>query len=280
MLEIGKFNHLKVKRATRHGAYLADNQGNEALLPVKFVSDTLRLNDEIDVFIFTDSEDRVTATTQKPLAQRDEFAYLKVKDMSIHGAFLNWGLDKDLLVPYREQLTRMKKDKSYLVYLYLDDKTNRIVASSKIRRFLETKHITLEKGEKVKLLIWNKTELGVNVIINNRYNGLIFKDDLYTTIKTGDKITGYIKNIRPDKKIDIVLHKPGYEAIEPNAQRILLKIRQNNGYLNLHDNSNPEEIKNQLHISKKAFKKAIGILYKKKLIRITDKGVYSISAKN
>lgn len=280
MLEIGKFNHLKVKRATRHGAYLVDNQGNEALLPVKFVSDTLRLEDEIDVFIFKDSDDRVTATTQKPLAQRDEFAYLEVKDMSIHGAFLNWGLEKDLLVPYREQLTRMKKGQSYLVYLYLDDKTNRIVASSKIRRFLETKHINLEKGEKVKLLIWNKTELGVNVIINNRYIGLIFKDDLYTTIDTGDKITGYIKNIRPDKKINIVLHKQGYEAIEPNAQRILLKIRQNNGYLNLHDNSNPEEIKNQLHISKKAFKKAIGILYKKKLIRITDKGVYLISAKN
>ena len=274
MLEIGKFNHLKVKRATRHGAYLTDEQGNEALLPVKFVSETLRLEDKINVFIYTDSEDRVTATTQVPIAQRDEFAYLKVKDTSVHGAFLDWGLDKDLFVPFREQLDRMRKGESYLVYLYLDEKTNRLAASSKIKKFLDNKRIEIERGEKVKLLVWNKTDLGMNVIINNRYAGLIFKDDLHTTIQTGDKITGYIKNIRPDNKIDVVLQKPGYEAIEPNAQRILLKIRQNDGYLNLNDNSDPEEIKNQLHISKKAFKKAIGILYKKKLIRITDEGLY------
>ncbi len=274
MLEIGKFNHLKVERATSHGAYLADEQGNEVLLPVKFVSDTLRLEDDIDVFIFTDSEDRITATTQIPLAQRDEFAYLQVKDMSTHGAFLDWGLDKDLFVPFREQLNRMRKGQSYLVYLYLDEKTNRLVASSKIRKFLDKENINLEKGEKVKLLVWDKTDLGMNVIINNRHAGLIFKDDLHTTIKTGERVTGYIKNIRPDKKIDGVLHKPGYEAIEPNAQRILLKIRQNDGYLNLSDQSDPEEIKNQLQISKKAFKKAIGILYKKKLIRIADEGLY------
>ena len=274
MLEIGKFNHLKVERATSHGAYLADEQGNEVLLPVKFVSDTLRLEDDIDVFIFTDSEDRITATTQIPLAQRDEFAYLQVKDMSTHGAFLDWGLDKDLFVPFREQLNRMRKGQSYIVYLYLDEKTNRLVASSRIRRFLDSDNIALEKGEKVKLLVWDKTDLGMNVIINNRHAGLIFKDDLHTTIKTGERVTGYIKNIRPDKKIDVVLHKPGYEAIEPNAQRILLKIRQNDGYLNLSDQSDPEEIKNQLQISKKEFKKAIGILYKKKLIRIADEGLY------
>jgi len=274
MLEIGKINRLKVKRATRHGAYLEDEQGNEALLPVKFVSDTLRLEDNIDVFIFTDSEDRITATTQTPLAQRDEFAYLQVKDMSTYGAFLDWGLDKDLFVPFREQLNRMRKGQFYLVFLYLDDKTNRLVASSKVRKFLDKENINLEKGEKVKLLVWDKTDLGMNVIINNCYAGLIFKDDLHTTLKTGDRITGYIKNMRPDKKIDVVLHKPGYTAIEPNAQRILLKIRQNDGYLKLNDNSDPQEIKNQLHISKKAFKKAIGILYKKKLIRITDEGLY------
>ncbi|MEJ2054016.1 MAG: S1-like domain-containing RNA-binding protein [Calditrichaceae bacterium] len=280
MLEIGKINRLTVKRATRHGAYLADEQGNEALLPVKYVSDTLRMEDKIDVFIFTDSEDRITATTQIPLAKRDEFACLKVKDVVSFGAFLDWGLDKDLFVPYREQLTRMKKGQSYLVYLYLDEKTNRLVASSKIRRFLDSGDVTVEKGEKVKLLIGHRTDLGVNVIINNRYEGLIFKDDLYAPVKTGDRLPGYIKNIRPDKKIDIVLHKPGFEAIEPNAQRILLKIRQNNGYLNLNDNSSPDEIKETLHISKKAFKKAIGILFKKRFIRITDKGLYLVNQEN
>lgn len=280
MLEIGKFNSLKVKRATRHGAYLADEQGNEALLPVKFVPDDLRLEDNFDVFIFMDSEDRVTATTQIPLAQRDEFAYLQVKDMSTHGAFLDWGLDKDLLVPFREQLTRMKKSHHYLVYLYLDDQSNRLVASSKIRRFLDTENITLEKGEKVNLLVWEKTDLGVNVVINNRHAGLVFNDDLHTTLSTGDRIIGYIKNIRPDKKFDVVLHKPGYAAIEPNAQRVLLKIRQNNGYLELNDSSDPDEIKKQLKISKKAFKKAIGVLYKKQFIRIADDGLYLIDENN
>ena len=274
MLEIGKFNHLKVKRATRHGAYLADDQGNEALLPVKFVHADLRLEDTIDVFIFTDSEDRITATTQTPLAQRDEFAYLQVKDVTAHGAFLDWGLEKDLLVPFREQLTGMKKGHYYLVYLYLDYQSKRLVASSRIRRFLENENIAMEKGEKVKLLVWEKTDLGVNVVINNRHLGLIFKDDLHTTLLTGDRLTGFIKNIRPDKKIDVVLHKPGYAAIEPNAQRVLLNIREKNGYLELSDNSDPDEIKKQLQMSKKAFKKAIGILYKKRLIRIADDGLY------
>lgn len=279
MLEIGKFNHLKVKRATAHGAYLADDQGNEALLPVKFVHADLRLEDTIDVFIFTDSEDRITATTQTPLAQRDEFAYLQVKDVTAHGTFLNWGLEKDLFVPFSEQLIRMKKGHYYLVYLYLDDASSRMVASSRIRRFLENENIALEKGEKVKLLVWEKSDLGVNVVINNRHLGLIFKGDLHTTLLTGDRLTGFIKNIRPDKKIDVVLHKPGYAAIEPNAQRVLLNIREKNGCLKLSDNSDPDEIKKQLQMSKKAFKKAIGILYKKRLIRIADDGLYLLDNK-
>ena len=274
MLEIGKINRLKVNRATQHGAYLADEDGNEALLPVKFVPDDLRLEDDIDVFIFTDSEDRLTATTQTPLAQRNEFAYLQVNDVTTYGTFMDWGLEKDLFVPFSEQLIRMKKDHYYLVYLYLDNDTNRLVASSRIRRFLNNDNITLKKGEKVNLLVWEKTDLGMNVVINNHHSGLIFDDDLHTKIKTGDRIIGYIKNIRPDNKIDIVLHKPGYAAIEPNAQRILLTIRQNDGYLRLNDNSDPDEIKKQLQISKKAFKKAVGILYKKQIIRITDDGIY------
>ena len=276
MLKIGKFNHLKVKRATRHGAYLVDQDGNEVLLPVKFVSDTLRLEDEIDVFIFTDSEDRITATTQIPKAQRDEFAFLEVKDVTPHGAFLNWGLEKDLFVPFREQLSRMRIGQKYVVFIYLDDRTKCLVASSKIKKFLDQKAIDLEKGNKVNLLILNNTDLGMNVIINDLYSGLIFKEDLHTNLKTGDKTVGYIKNLRPDNKIDVVLHRPGYMAIEPNAQRVLLKIRQNNGYLGLTDISNPQEIKDQLNISKKAFKKAIGSLYKKHLIQITDRGIYLV----
>ncbi len=274
MLNLGKINRLTVKRATRHGAYLEDAEGNEVLLPVKYVADDLRLEDTIDVFLFTDSEDRVTATTQKPLAQRDEFAYLKVKDTSRHGAFLDWGLEKDLFVPFKEQARKMRRGESHLVYVYLDEQSDRLAASSRVRRFLENEQIDLEPGEKVDLLAWEKSDLGMNVIINNRYGGLIFEEDLHQNIRPGEKLSGYIKNIRPDKKIDVVLQKPGPEAVEPNAARILLKIRQNKGYLPLHDRSDPEEIKRVLQLSKKAFKKAIGVLYRKELIRIEEDGLY------
>jgi predicted RNA-binding protein (virulence factor B family) len=274
MLEIGKINQLITKRATRHGAYLADEQGNEVLLPRKFVPDDLRLEDKLDVFLFTDSEDRITATTRMPLVRRDEFACLKAKEVNVKGAFLDWGLDKDLFVPFREQAVRMKTGNRYCVFVYLDEKSNRLVASSRLRRFIEHHNIDLEKGEKVRLLVTEKSELGINVIVNNQYQGLIFKDDLHKPLKTGERITGYIKNIRPDNKIDVVLHKPGYQAIEPNAQKILLRIRENEGFLGLSDHSDPANIKNELHMSKKAFKKAIGVLYKKRLIRIADDGLY------
>lgn len=265
MLEIGKINRLRVKRATQHGAYLCDDQDNEVLLPRKFVSADLRLEDQIDVFLFTDSEDRITATTQKPLVMRDEFAFLMVKDVNPTGAFLDWGLEKDLFVPFREQDMRMKQGYKYIVYVFLDEMTNRLVASSRYKRFLERDVIDLEKGQKVRILIRGKTDLGVNVIINNRYQGLLFNEDIHQTIHSGDKLTAYIKNIRPDKKIDVILHKPGFESIEPNAQKILLKIKSNKGFLSLGDHSDPLLIKQEVQMSKKAFKKAIGILYKKKI---------------
>lgn len=273
MLEIGKVNRLKVARTGSHGVYLTDGQGNEVLLPQKYAGAGLRANDELDVFLYTDSEDRPVATTQTPLAQRGQFAWLQVRDVTPHGAFLDWGLDKDILVPFREQARRLKKGQHCLVYLYLDDKSGRLVASSKFLRFLKKQCPDLERGQKVDLLVWETTDLGAKVIINNRCQGLIFKDDLYEELQSGQRLSGYIKNIRPDKKIDVTLQKPGFAAIEPHAQRLLLKIRQNNGFLALNDNSSPDEIREQLKISKKAFKKAVGILYKKRLIRITADGL-------
>lgn len=274
MLEIGKINRLTVKRLSERGAWLEDDAGRGVNLPKKYVTNDLRPGAAVDVFIYSDKDDRLTATTKMPPAQRDEFAFLQVKDTTRHGAFLDWGLDRDLFVPFKEQMPKMSKGSSYLVYIYLDEKTNRLAASSRIRRFLQSEPVGLKKGDRVKLLIWKPSALGMNVIINNRYAGLIFKNNLHADLKSGDRTNGFIKNIRPDDKIDVVLQKPGWEAIAPNAQRILLKIRQNNGYLPLHDNSDPAEIKAQLHVSKKAFKKAIGILYKKKLIRIEDDGLY------
>ncbi len=274
MPEIGKINRLTVKRLSERGAWLEDDAGKGVNLPKKFVTNDLRPGTAVDVFIYTDKADRLTATTKMPPAQRDEFAYLQVKDTTRHGAFLDWGPEKDLFVPFKEQMPKMRKGLSYLVYIYVDEKTGRLVASSRIHRFLQSASADLKKGDRVKLLIWKPSALGMNVIINNRYAGLIFKDDLHADLQPGDRANGFIKNIRPDNKIDVALHRPGPEAIAPNAQRILLKVRRNNGYLPLHDKSDPAEIKKQLHVSKKAFKKAIGILYKKKLIRIEDDGLY------
>ncbi len=259
---------------TDFGMYLIDKEGNEVLLPNKYVPEDMLINDEIEVFVYNDSEDRMVATTLKPKIQRNEYGYLKVKEVNAFGAFLDWGLEKDLLVPFREQKLKMLPEKKYLVYLYLDEKTDRLVASAKIQRFIEKDKIELEEGEEVNLLICEQTTLGVNVIINNLYKGLIFKSDLYQKIMPGNLRKGFIKHIRPDNKIDVVLEKQGYQNIEPNAEKILEKLHLHNGYLDLNDKSDPTEIAAHLEMSKKTFKKAIGALYKKRLIRIEKNGIY------
>lgn len=273
MIELGKYNKLRAMRATLNGVYLADAENNEVLLPKKYIPAELRMKEEITVFIYRDSEDRITATTLKPKIQLGEFACLQVNDIAPFGAFLDWGLEKDLLVPFREQPETLIKGNWYVVYLFHDKQSDRLVASARINRFLEKENILLEKGEKVNLFVTDISEQGVNVIVNNRYRGLIFKNDLFQNLVKGDKIKGYIKNIRSDKKIDVVLQKPGYESIEPTAQKILDKLKHNKGFLELSDSSDPEIIKAMLGISKKAFKKAIGSLYKKKLIEIQGKGI-------
>ncbi|KAA3614950.1 MAG: GntR family transcriptional regulator [Calditrichaeota bacterium] len=276
MIELGKYNLLTAARETENGVYLEDQQGREVLLPNKYVTDDLKIGDEIDVFIFNDSEDRLTATTAKPKILLNEFAYLPVKEVTKFGAFLDWGLEKDLFVPFKEQPTKMVMGKKYVVYLYLDQQTDRLVASANFNRFLEKDDVFVEKGEKVDLLILDATELGVNVIINNMHRGLIFNNDIFQIIKTGDKVEGFIKNIRPDNKIDVTLQKPGFGNVEPNAQKILEKLQNNNGFLSLTDKSDPAEITAILEMSKKTFKKAVGTLYKKKLIRLEKDGIFLV----
>jgi predicted RNA-binding protein (virulence factor B family) len=277
MIELGKYNLLTAARQTDNGLYLTDQQGREVLLPNKYVADDLKIGDEIDVFIFNDSEDRLTATTAQPKIQLNEFAFLQVKEVTKFGAFLDWGLEKDLFVPFKEQPTKMIKDNKYIVYLYLDHQTDRLVASANFNRFLEKENVYVEEGEKVDLVILDETELGLNVIINNMHRGLIFNNDIFQVLKTGDAVEGYIKNIRPDNKIDVTLQKQGFANIEPNAQKILEKLQNNNGFLALTDKSDPAEIIGLLEISKKTFKKAIGTLYKKKIIRLEKDGIYLIS---
>ncbi|MGZ4034306.1 MAG: CvfB family protein, partial [Bacteroidia bacterium] len=221
--------------------------------------------------------DRLIATTVKPLAVAESFAFLEAKQVNDIGAFLDWGMDKDLFVPFREQASRMEAGKSYVVFVYVDEETDRIVASSKLSRFIEREDIRVQEGDIVDLLIYSETDLGFNAIINDLYSGLIYKNEIYEEIRVGDKVQGFVKRVREDNKIDLSLQKSGYELVDDVKWRILKLMKEENGLLPLTDNSSPEEIKAKLQISKKAFKKAVGALYKERLIKLTDKGVELIN---
>lgn len=270
MVRIGKNSTLEIVKFTEQGAYLDGGPYGEILLPRRYVNDSMHEEDEIEVFISFDSEDRLYATTEKPLLMVGEFGVLEVVDVTKFGAFLDWGLPKNLFVPFREQAEKMQKGEKYVVYVYVDTKTGRIAATSKINKHIETGTHELQPGDKVDLIIANKTQLGYNAIINGRYSGLIFFNAIFKPIKTGTITQGYVKNIRDDGKIDLSLEKQGYERIDPIANIIIDKLKTNNGVLHLSDKSNPELIKQELGISKKAFKQAIGSLYKRKTIAIEN----------
>jgi predicted RNA-binding protein (virulence factor B family) len=276
MIHIGKYNTLEVLREVDFGYYLGDNEDNDVLLPQKYVPEGLAVSDDIEVFIYKDSEDRIIATTLEPYVKTEEFGYLQVRDVNRTGAFLDWGLEKDLLLPFREQSGKISKGMWVFVFVYFDPRTERIAASMKTTEFAEKTDIELEEGEEVDLLIGSKSELGYNVFINHLYEGLIYDNEIFKNIKPGDKTRGFVKKVRPDNKIDVSLEKQGYVKVEPNAKLILDNLSFNGGFLPLHDKSSPEEIKEQLAMSKKVFKKAIGSLYKNRQIRIEKDGIYKI----
>lgn len=275
MIEIGKYNTLTIARDTQVGLYLTDGK-DDILLPNKYVPNEFEIGDEFIVFVYLDHEERPVATTLEPYIYLNEFALLRVSYTNKFGAFLNMGLEKDLFVPFREQARPMEEGKRYLVYMYLDDKTNRLVGTSKINKFLNNEELTVEEGEEVDLIISHITDMGINVIINEQHKGLMYKDQVYEDLRTGDRMKGYIKLIRPDNKIDVSLNKQGFEAVEPNAEKVLDELRASRGFLRLNDSSHPEDIKTVLKMSKKSFKKAIGTLYKQKLIDIKEDGIYII----
>ena len=275
MINIGENNHLKAARRTDNGVYLTDEEGSgEVLLPNKYVPADLEFGDILEVFIFMDSEDRITATTAEPKIKLHEFACLQVRDVTNVGAFLDWGLEKDLLAPFKEQPGRMLKGHWYMVFLYLDGETDRLVASGRYQKFLQKENITVKPGEEVDLVIDDPTDLGVNVIINHRFRGLIYRNELFERVRRGDRRSGYIKTVREDGKIDVTLQKPGYAKVEPNAEKILAELKANDGYLRLTDKSDPDDITEILEMSKKTFKKAVGALYKQRLIRLEEDGIY------
>ncbi|GEP50971.1 GntR family transcriptional regulator [Flavobacterium noncentrifugens] len=276
MIKIGQYNTLTILRDTKVGLFLGNgNEAEDILLPNKYVPQDFKIGDEMAVFVYLDHEERPVATTLEPYILLNEFALLRVNYTNQIGAFMDWGMEKDILVPFKEQARPMEKGKRYLVYLYMDEKTNRLVASSKTNQFLSNENLTVNKFEEVDLIVSHITEVGINVIINEQHKGLLYKDEVYDdSIRTGDRMRGYIKNIRPDNKIDVSLQILGYENVEPNAEKILDELRASRGFLRLNDNSHPEDIKTVLKMSKKTFKKAIGALYKEKRIDIKDDGIY------
>lgn len=275
MIEIGKYNTLKIARDTQIGLYLTDGK-DDILLPNKYLPREFEIGDELIVFVYLDQEERPVATTLEPYIYLNEFAMLRVNFINKFGAFLDMGLEKDLFVPFREQAREMEKGKRYLVFMYLDEKSNRLVGTSKINQFLSNDELTVNKGDEVDLIISHITDMGINVIINEQHKGLLYKDEVYEDVRTGDRMTGFIKNIRPDKKIDVTLQQQGFAGVEPNAEKILDELRASRGFLRLNDDSHPEDIKTVLKMSKKTFKKAIGTLYKQKLIDIKEDGIYLV----
>lgn len=274
MIHIGEYNTLTILRETEQGLYLVDKEDNEVLLPNRYVPENFKIWDEIEVFVYLDNEERLVAVTDKPYIKRGDFALLRCNAVTNLGAFLDWGMVKELFCPFKEQAFKMKKGGWYLVHCYLDEKTERLVASSKTNRFLDNKELTVEQFEEVDLIVSHPSEIGMNVIVNKKHLGLIYNDNIFQDISVGDRLKGVVKKIRPGNKLDISLGQVGYRNIEPNAELILKELEDNSGYLSLTDKSDPEEIKRVLQMSKKSFKKAIGSLYKQKLIKIEPDGIH------
>lgn len=276
MIQIGQYNTLTIMRDTPVGMYLGENEHDVVLLPKKYIKPEFKVGDSVEVFVYRDSEDRPIATTLRPYAKLYEFACLTVNHVSNIGAFLDWGLEKDLLVPFKEQKHPMQEGYSYVVYVYLDEVTDRIVASNKINRFVSNEVLTVKQGDEVDLLVYNKNEIGYHCIINNSHKGLLYRNEVYQPVQIGDRFKGYIKLIRETQQIDLSLQKPGFKNVLSSTDLILQYLEEHDGFLHLHDKSTPEEIANLLNMSKATYKKSIGVLYRHRKIRIEENGVYLI----
>jgi len=274
---IGQYAELKVAKLVDFGVFLEGEDEALILLPNQYVPAKTQIDDTIKVFIYRDSEDRIIATTLTPKAIAGEFAVMKVKSVTNVGAFLDWGLAKDLLVPFSEQRDKLQEGLSYLVFVYIDESTGRIVATAKIEKILKDVELSYNEGDEVDILVGKKGDLGFQVLINDDALGIIYKNEIFGHLKTGDKRKAYIKKLRPDGKIDISLQQQGYQNEVPKSgQQILDMLKDEKGFLPLNDKSSPDDIYYTLKMSKKNFKKAIGLLYKQKLITIEDAGIYLV----
>lgn len=283
-LQLGKKNVLKAAWKVDFGMYLEGGGYEEKiLLPERYVPEGLKVGDEIEVFLYLDNEERLIATTLEPKAMVGDFAYLEVAWVNEYGAFLDWGLMKDLFCPFREQKRRMEQGRSYIVHVHIDEESYRIMASAKVEKYLVRttpdkdgnpgEPIPYKVGDEVSLLVWQKTDLGFKVIIDNAYAGLLYDTQIFRNIHTGDRVKGYISNVRKDGKIDVKLQKNGHEQVTDFAQVLLKYLQTQGGRCRLGDKSDAEEIKDQFGVSKRTYKQAIGDLYRQRLIKITENGI-------
>ena len=273
MAEIGRKNNLRIVKELDFGLYLDGDEFGEILLPRRYVPQHFNLDDFLEVFVYKDSEDRIIATTETPYAMVGEFALLQVKSTDRNGAFMEWGLMKDLLVPFSEQQVRMEPGSGYIVRVLIDEKTLRIIGSSRIEKFLDKTPPEFEDGQEVDILIANQNDLGFRVIINNAFQGIIYSNEIFERISRGQKLKAYISKIREDGKIDVSLNKPGFEKIDALSEQILGMLRTAGGFLPFNDKSESDLIYSNFQASKKTFKKAIGALYKKRKITIEENGI-------
>ncbi len=276
MVDLGNYNELEIAREVDFGYYLTSEDG-DILLPNKYIPEGAQIGDFVRVFVYRDSEDRVIATNLTPHATVREFACLTCTDTAPFGAFLDWGLEKDLLVPLHNQKNKMKTGQKYCVYIYLDETSDRVVATTKLGKYLQNEQqIDVKENDEVQLLVANITDIGFKVIINNKYMGILYKNEVFQDLQIGDKPTGYIKAVRPDTKIDVTLRKPGADMLSESSEageRILNMLQRGSGWLPLSDSSTPEDIYKLLGMSKKTFKRAIGGLYRAGKIELTDDNI-------
>lgn len=273
---LGDYNRLKIVKEVDFGLYLDGGEEGEILLPKRYVPKDYNIGDEIDVFLYLDQEERLVATTEKPLAKAGDFAFLECSWVNEYGAFLNWGLMKDLFCPFREQKRRMEIGSSYIVYVTIDEESYRVMASAKVEKFLCKDMPPYKPGDEVEIMIWQKTDLGFKAIIDNTYAGLLYRDQIFKHIQTGNRMKAYVTCVRPDGKIDLALQPNGRQQTLDFSETLLNYLHSNGGYCNLGDKSDAEEIKARFEVSKKVYKKAVGDLYRRRLITITDNGIHLV----
>lgn len=272
-IELGRFNELQVVKQVDFGMYLDGGDQGEILLPSRYVPQDCRVGDTLRVFLYLDMDERLIATTLTPLTQVGRFAYLEVSWVNQYGAFLDWGLMKDLFVPFGEQKQKMQVGRSYVVYTHLDDESYRIVASAKVERYLSKEMPAYEPGDEVEILVWQRTDLGYKAIIEHAYSGLIYENEVFQPLATGDVRKAYVKLVRPDGKVDLTLNKPGMARVDDFAAQLFDYIGRHGGHIALNDKSDAQDIYDTFGVSKKTFKKAVGDLYKKRLITLGDSGI-------